>query len=88
MAERADGEATIETFTVVHRRGGRRRAVVVGRFDDDGRRFLATGLEGDDADADDLLGLLADEQPVGRRIRVRATEAGRLAASTSAVRGA
>jgi len=79
VAERADGEARIETFTVVPGRDGRRRAVVVGRLNGDGRRFLATGVEGDGAGADDLLGLLAGEEPIGQRIRVRATEAGNVA---------
>jgi acetyl-CoA C-acetyltransferase len=64
-AEEADGPATIETYTVRHARDGRRKGVVVGRLDADGRRFLAKGL-GD---------YLADPgtEPLGARVLVRST---------------
>ncbi|MEU4243331.1 acetyl-CoA acetyltransferase [Actinoplanes sp. NPDC026619] len=64
-AEEADGEATIETYTVKHGREGRRRGIVVGRLADDGRRFVANGLA-------DFLADPATE-PIGTRIRVRPT---------------
>jgi acetyl-CoA C-acetyltransferase len=64
-AEEADGEATIETYTVKHGREGRRRGVVVGRLSDSGRRFVAKGLA-------DFLADPATE-PIGTRVRVRPT---------------
>jgi len=66
-AVRPRGWATIETFTVRFGRDGARTGVVVGRLADTGERFLATGVDGDD----DLLDLLAAEQPVGQRVHVR-----------------
>ncbi|MCU1692373.1 MAG: putative enoyl-CoA hydratase [Frankiales bacterium] len=70
-ARRADGWARLEGWTVQHGRDGRRSAVVVGRLEEDGRRFYATGVPGDD----DLLGLLAGE-PGGARLHVRSTGQG------------
>jgi acetyl-CoA C-acetyltransferase len=66
----ADGWATIETYTVKHRRDGARTGIVIGRLEADGRRFVAR------ADDGDLLGLLsAAEQPVGERVWVRCVDA-------------
>jgi len=70
-AERADGWATIETYTVKHGRTGDRTGIVVGRLDD-GRRFLARTDDGDD----DVLALLSTGEPVGQRVFARATERG------------
>ncbi|HEX3489416.1 MAG TPA: acetyl-CoA acetyltransferase [Streptosporangiaceae bacterium] len=72
QAERADGRARIETFTVRHRRDGGRTGIVVGRLEADGRRFVARGEDDDE----ELLGLLETDQPAGERVLVRATEAG------------
>jgi enoyl-CoA hydratase/carnithine racemase len=59
------GWASIETFTVLHGRGGTRTGIVIGRLDDGGGRFLATVAPEDDH----LLYLLQrSEQPVGERI--------------------
>ncbi|GAA2343079.1 hypothetical protein GCM10009854_19810 [Saccharopolyspora halophila] len=63
QAERADGPARIETFTVRH---GSEQGVVVGRLQRDGRRFIAT--------ADPAL--LANDQPIGERVHVRSTPEG------------
>jgi len=69
-APRADGWATIETYTVRHRRDGARAGIVIGRLEADGRRFVAR------ADDGDLLGLLGSaEQPVGERVWVRSLDA-------------
>ena len=69
-AVRADGWATIETYTVRHRRDGAAAGIVIGRLDADGRRFVAR------AGDDDLLGLLGSaEQPIGARVRVRCADA-------------
>jgi acetyl-CoA C-acetyltransferase len=68
----AGGPARIETFTVRHRRDGSRFGIVVGRLEDDGRRFVARGEDDDQ----DVLGLLETGQPVGERVLVRAAEAG------------
>jgi acetyl-CoA C-acetyltransferase len=64
-AVRADGWATIETYTVKHARDGSRTGIVIGRLDADGRRFVAQG------DDDGLLGLLASGEPVGARVYTR-----------------
>lgn len=68
----ASGRATIETWTVLHHRDGQRTGIVVGRLDAGGARFLAKGRPGDD----ELLGLLAEDQPVGRAVQVTATAEG------------
>jgi acetyl-CoA C-acetyltransferase len=47
-ARQADGPATIETWTVKHRRDGRRTAIVIGRLDADGRCFVARADDRDD----------------------------------------
>jgi acetyl-CoA C-acetyltransferase len=65
LAIRADGWATIETFTIKHGRNGL-LAIVVGRLED-GRRFVATA----DPAADDVLALLHTEQPIGAPVFVR-----------------
>jgi len=67
VAHQADGPATIETYTVVHGRGGRAYAVVIGRLDADGRRFLARSETDDEA----LLQFLRDGEPIGRAVFVR-----------------
>ncbi|OBB86257.1 acetyl-CoA acetyltransferase [Mycobacterium colombiense] len=64
---KADGPATIETYTVrydwpVH------TGLIVGRLDDDGSRFLALSED------PDLVGLLSDGEPLGASIVVRSTE--------------
>jgi acetyl-CoA C-acetyltransferase len=61
VAERADGAATIETYTVAHERGGDpERGIVIGHLDD-GRRFLAV-IDGDRTDLESL----EREEGVGR----------------------
>lgn len=71
VAERADGWATVESFTVRHGRTSR-TGIVIGRLDATGERFVAMGVEGDDS----LLELLGSEQPVGQRVFVRSTGPG------------
>ncbi|WP_067656537.1 acetyl-CoA acetyltransferase [Nocardia harenae] len=64
-----DGWATIETYTVVHGRGGLRTGIVIGRLEDGDGRFLAQVAPEDDA----LLELLETaEQPIGQRVHVTA----------------
>ncbi|MFJ8272023.1 acetyl-CoA acetyltransferase [Streptomyces sp. NPDC094154] len=72
QSHKAHGWATIETCTVKHDRTGRRTGIVVGRLEADGSRFLATTTEGDD----DILALLADGEPVGRRAFAKWTPRG------------
>ncbi|MBB2910739.1 acetyl-CoA C-acetyltransferase [Streptosporangium becharense] len=67
QAVHADGWATIETYTVKHRRDGGRTGIVIGRLEADGRRFLATAADGDE----EMLDLLGDGEPVGRRVYAR-----------------
>lgn len=66
-ARRADGWATVETYTVKHGRDGSRTGVVVGRLEEDGRRFVALALENDE----EMRDLLASAEPIGRRVYVR-----------------
>jgi acetyl-CoA C-acetyltransferase len=61
-ARRADGWATVETYTVRHSRDGKRSGIVIGRLEADGRRFVASG------DDDELLALLTSGEPVGGRV--------------------
>ncbi len=67
QARHADGWATIETYTVRHRRDGARTGIVIGRLDRDGRRFIARA---DDRDTS-VLALLAAGEPIGERVYVR-----------------
>jgi len=71
-AVEADGAATVETWTVKHARDGERVGIVLGRLDADGRRFVACGVEGDEA----LLDLLGTGEPAGARVRVHSSGAG------------
>ncbi len=72
VTENADGDATIETYTV-RRDGGRPTGIIVGRLTDrDHRdsRFLAT------TEDDELIALLIDGDPLGREVRVRSYDYG------------
>lgn len=62
FTEAPEGPATIETMTVIHDRGVPAFAIVVGRLDRDGTRFLAQMHEGCAA--------LIDAPAVGRPIQV------------------
>jgi acetyl-CoA C-acetyltransferase len=63
VSERADGPATIETYTVRYD-WPVRTGIIVGRLEADGDRFLAL------TDDPDLVGLLTDGEPLGARIMV------------------
>jgi acetyl-CoA C-acetyltransferase len=67
QARHADGWATIETYTISHRRDGGRTGIVIGRLDRDGRRFIARTDDRDGA----VLALLGAGEPVGERVYVR-----------------
>lgn len=71
VAVEADGPATVEAFTIVHGRRPDPYAVVVGRLAD-GRRFVARGIDGDDA----LLEQLRGDSPVGSPVVVRVIDQG------------
>ncbi|MBV9314661.1 MAG: acetyl-CoA acetyltransferase [Pseudonocardia sp.] len=71
QAVEADGWATIETFTVTHRKDGARTGIVVGHLDN-GRRFLARTFPGDSQ----MLDALGTDQPTGGRVYVRSSGAG------------
>jgi len=66
LAERPEGEATIETYTVRYD-WNPRTGIVIGRLDD-GSRFLAKTKD------EDLVALLAEGEPIGARIKVWPTE--------------
>ena len=65
QAVQADGWAVIETYTVTYARDGSRTGIVIGRLDDDGRRFVAKGED------EGLLGLLTSGEAFGARIYTR-----------------
>lgn len=69
VAERADGAATIETYTVRYD-WPVRTGIVVGRLESDGSRFLALSED------PDLVGLLSDGEPLGVSIDVQHNEKG------------
>jgi acetyl-CoA C-acetyltransferase len=68
VAEAAEGDATVETYTV-RRDSGRLTGIVIGRLDD-GSRFLST------TEDDELIALLTDGDPLGRTVRVRSFDYG------------
>jgi acetyl-CoA C-acetyltransferase len=70
-AERPDGWATVETYTVVYAKGVPDYAVAVGRTER-GERFLAMTEAGDTPTLDEIL----DGDALGKRIFVRATGRG------------
>jgi acetyl-CoA C-acetyltransferase len=69
VTQRADGPATIETYTV-RRDSGRLTGIIVGRLDENDSRFLAT------TENDDLIALLTDGDPLGRPVSVRSFDYG------------
>lgn len=69
VTERADGPATIETYTV-RRDGGRLTGIIAGRLDADDSRLLAT------TEDDDLIALLTDADPLGQPVSVRSFDYG------------
>jgi len=72
VADEADGPATIESYTVVHGKSGPSHAVVVGRLDGTGERFLANTHDEDDR----TLQAMIEEDPLGATIHVRSFEYG------------
>jgi len=79
-AREADGWATVETYTIKHSRDGKRTAIVLGRLEADGRRFVARG---DDRD-NDILDLLGTGEPIGERVYVRSFGFGNRVTTTEA----
>ncbi len=72
VTEKADGDATIETYTV-RRDGGRPTGIVIGRLagrDHRDSRFLAT------TEDDELIALLIGGDPLGHSVRVRSFDYG------------
>jgi acetyl-CoA C-acetyltransferase len=69
VAERADGPATIETYSVRYD-WPVRTGVIIGRLDADGTRFMAL------TEDDDLVGLMSDGDPLGAHIVVTSAEQG------------
>jgi acetyl-CoA C-acetyltransferase len=68
VAEHPTGWATVETYTVTHRRNGP-TGIVIGPLESDGSRFIAKVADGDD----ELLALLqTGDELVGQRIYVAA----------------
>ncbi|MFN7176718.1 MAG: acetyl-CoA acetyltransferase [Thermaurantiacus sp.] len=71
FTETPEGAGHIETFTVIHDRGVPRFAIIIGRLDADGQRFLAQIHENPEG--------LIDVPVVGRPITVRPTDTVNLA---------
>jgi len=78
IAERPEGWATIETYTVAYEKGQPSYAIVIGRMDGTGERFLANSVDGDQQTLSELLA----QDPLGRRIFVRWTSRGNRIAFT------
>ena len=72
MAAEADGPATVESYTVMHSKTGPSHAVVVGRREGTGERFLANTHDEDDR----TLLAMTDDDPLGAAIHVRSFEYG------------
>jgi acetyl-CoA C-acetyltransferase len=72
VAGEADGPATIESYTVVYGKSGPSQAVVVGRLDGTGERFLANTHDEDDR----TLHSMIEDDPLGAAIHVRSFEYG------------
>lgn len=68
VTERADGPATIETYSVRYD-WPKRTGIIIGRLDDQSR-FLATSED------DDLIALLSSDEPLGAPITVRGLDYG------------
>ncbi|HEY6274935.1 MAG TPA: acetyl-CoA acetyltransferase, partial [Streptosporangiaceae bacterium] len=77
QAVRADGPATIEAYTVRHRRDGARTGIVIGRLASTGERFAARA---DDRDTG-IIELLSEGEPIGERVQVRPYARGHLVRS-------
>jgi acetyl-CoA C-acetyltransferase len=73
ITEKADGAATVETYTVRYDWQAP-TGIVMGRMASDGSRFLATTKD------EALLGLMCDGDPLGASIVVRSAELGNRAA--------
>ncbi|MGD9988179.1 acetyl-CoA acetyltransferase [Pseudonocardia sp.] len=69
---RANGWATIETYTVTYDRDGSRAGVVVGRLEHDGGRFLAQTC----SDDEEVLEMLSSGEPIGQRVFAKWTPRG------------
>jgi acetyl-CoA C-acetyltransferase len=66
VVERAEGWATVETYTVAYREDGGRIGTVVGRLAENDARFLAVAAHEETLDA------LGGGEPIGLRVRARA----------------
>ncbi|WP_046318130.1 acetyl-CoA acetyltransferase [Mycobacterium sp. UM_Kg1] len=69
VVERAEGPATIETYSVRYD-WETRTGIIIGRLDGDGSRFLAT------TEDEDLVALLSDGDPLGAAVTVHAFDYG------------
>ncbi len=67
VLEEADGSGIVESYTVMYAKGQPAYAIVIGRLDGNGGRFLANNV---DEDAQTLRQVLASD-PIGKKIYVR-----------------
>lgn len=67
VTHRAEGWATIETYTVLHGKNGQQQGVIVGRLEKSGARFLANTERDDNL----MRHLLEGERVFGQRVYVR-----------------
>lgn len=79
--ERAEGKATVETYTVAYDRRGARTGIVVGRLDASGQRALATTT--DEATLDFLT---YAEQPIGETVHLSPSAGHNIVTSAAGVR--
>lgn len=80
MAERPEGWARIETYTVTWDRKSNGTGIVVGRLESDDSRFLAMTTPGDG----EVLELLTGPKPIGKRVYVHWTPQGNRVTTTDA----
>jgi acetyl-CoA C-acetyltransferase len=72
LTETPEGEATVETYTIIYGKGGAATGIVIGRLKADGVRFIAATQKGDEQ----TLQQLVEQDPLGATVFVRSTEAG------------
>jgi acetyl-CoA C-acetyltransferase len=72
IAEHAEGRSTVETYTVIHDRAGEpTEAIVIGRLENGGARFIARAPKG-------ILSAIEREEFIGRRGGVRVVDGANL----------
>lgn len=80
LSYQPEGCARVETYTTVFEKGVPAYAIVIGRLEGSGERFIANSVDGDELTLQEMLA----SDPLGRRIYVRAQASGNRIAFTLA----